>query len=251
VQKKVDKIGGDWRDGSAGPTELRRQRDFFRMLAKEASTAKMRQALWSAGNFVQGLLNQGSENLAESLLSSAENDLTYVNELLDKGEELRVADANLCGAKNVMQRIKESPHLWHVGLPRVAKKRNVSVDALYNCVMRRIEASEIILRNLVSRVEEERRQEREREYERALQLTAEEERLRREEQIEQAVQVIERRNKPAGRAARQFLENVKLKNAGAAWACLEEVRRHDGGVPPVLQQKYQRLAQETTKIREI
>lgn len=256
LQKEADDVARDWRD-DADPRGLRWQRDNLRGMAKEAVTAKLREAFRSCAGRIQELLNQGSEELAASMVSKIETAIAHAEEMLTNPKipdgDIRATEATLSHAERHLQTMKETPHVFHVGLPRVAKKRNLLADALLAGFSQRVQDARIALFPLQQEAdyaqmrEEERRRVFDEKTRRDMELRMERQtRERRGEEIERIVVSIERRSKEAGMVARKFLEYVSLGNAGAAKACLYQIQRHDGGYPRILQEEYQRILQRNT-----
>jgi hypothetical protein len=253
VEQETDEAAGSWRSDRSTPRELRWQRDELRIYANDALTGKLRHAFRTAANRIQAVLNQGSEESAERLLSGAENSLAYAVELLNSMSEpnetdLGAADANIDRTTRFLDDLEKVPHIKHVGLPRVAKKRHTSVNALVNGLQERVQAVRLFLassHNMAQeKAEQAQQQKRAIEVQRHRESQAQKIQLSQvqcAEEIERIVRSIEGRNNQAGKAARQFLENVKLKNVGAAGRCLNDIRRHDGGIPPILQEEYKRI----------
>ncbi|OGZ84256.1 MAG: hypothetical protein A2599_00660 [Candidatus Staskawiczbacteria bacterium RIFOXYD1_FULL_39_28] len=235
------------------PRQLKWQRDNLRALALEAPTANLRKELRASANKIQELLDKGSENVAESFLLNVESAISSAGEMLTGAEpdsNISVVESRLDRAESAMKSLRTIPHVKFVGLPRVAKKRGIAPDELFAGFDRRIAEANLALTTLRTQKDERDRREAERGHEalKCLQEDAHEcyvqmTQRRREEIVEEAVVALERRNKLAGLAARQFLANIKTENTGAARVFLNEIRRRDGGIPPVLQEELGRALQ--------
>ena len=252
AEKETDQIGIDWRNGSERPGGLKYQILVYRDLADKASTRSLDHGLRVCANRIQEFLNQGSEDLAERLLRDLEYNLSEAKELLAKGDELKAISSYLVRANCCVNDLSTVIHVNTVGLPRVAKKRNVDPGQLLDESRRLIKDASDALAVLKAKAEEERRVGAELGRKVSTEAKAQAEELRRkvlaeakaeqaQKKLEREVQVIERRNAKAGQAARQFLEHARLGNAGGAKSCLDLIRRHDHGIPVVFQEKYGEL----------
>jgi hypothetical protein len=243
-------------EGSINPRQMLEQRGEFRYLSVDAPTANLRKELRMAAREIQNALDQSSEKIVDSYVVGAENSIAYAQEVLAFAKEegdLQSVENSLRRAEGNLTDVRRKNHLWYVGLPRVAEKREMSAEDLYNSLWQQIrdawqafaplwlEAEEekkrqamITMVALLAIKREEERQEQERQAETLKKL--------RDQSIESIVCSIERRNKQAGKMARQFLEHIKLGNAGAAWSCLNTITRLDGGVDPVLMAEHRKIA---------
>lgn len=256
AKEETDEAAKAWKCGNLKPSEMRWQQDCMRNYAdQEFCTAKLRKALLANVRMLQAQLVEGSRQKVAEMLDCAEDalfcaeDLLTMDAVLSPNDTWRVS-ASIDRAKEVLRKIEKTPHLKHAGLPMAAKKRHVSAADLLDALNRRINDAEVALVPLMERtdeqlrqVDEQRRQEEKKRRQASAELLAEAARKQHELGIEQIVQSLERRNKQAGNAARQFIEHVKLGNAGGAYACLNEIRRLDGGIPVKLQELYRRLMQ--------
>lgn len=227
-----------WQDMINRPCRLLLQRDSLRALADEAPTKNIRQAFRACINRCQMALDQGSEDKAKSMLSCVEGSLARAEKLLSESasnQNLWRIDAEITSAKEHMEDIEKIPHVWHVGLPRLAEKRGISVDALCDDINRRINAAWITFVSL----EDQRDKRRKLQRKEAVQA----ERDSEAQVIPRTISSMTKRSKLAGQAAQHFLEHAKLGNVGAATACFHDIRRYDGGVPECLQEIYKKLLQ--------
>jgi len=245
------------------PMELRELKDEIRSKASAAPTAKIRRVMHECANKILDALNMLSEDSAESILSKIEQALRDAEEMLARSSELKsieiqTVDSDIYCARQALNTMQLKRHLMTVGLPCIAKKRNVEVQNLIDELKQRINAAQTAVNPLVASLEEltkcEREQEKQDNFKKQKDLSillAQEEQKRLRLHLEQTIKAIERRNATAGESARQFLEYVNLGNADCAKSCLEEIRRRDGGVPPILQNMYGRLLQSSTSMRQI
>jgi hypothetical protein len=257
TKQEVDELIDDFEGFS--PRALKRKRDNLLQAAPDAPTKRLNKFFQSQSWKIKDRLDKGSLEMAESYISTIENALKLVEEILagdDKENNLRCMRANLDSVESAFSRIERTPHVKFVGMKLVAQKQEVSSATLLAYHKSRFETANAALTALEAAAAEKERQaaamalEEKRKAHPLKARSLEEQRMnftrhQIELEIEKAVLAIERRSKPAGKAARQFLDHIKQKNADAAWASLNEIRRYDGGVPKILQEEYQRAAGNT------
>ena len=246
-----------WKLDCERPINLKHERDSLRELAKTAPTATLKRELNSYAWKFQKLLDEGSERLANELLARTDNFLAFAEDLLTAISEANEQDVHriveiLENAESSLQKIDKTPHIKHVGLPMIAKKRNTSIEAIYTSIKQRLQDIRNLLVPLQLEVERNKQREEQDAKSRAEQQQRELESVRRayqeqqrERTLEEVAQSIEARNAKAGKAARQFIEHAKLGNAGGMWKCLTDIHRIDGGKPVEFQQEYQRIASQS------
>lgn len=220
-------------------------------LAEEAPTADLRRELKACAKRLQDALDENSEKLAEYHIIQAENSIAYAEEILAFAKEegdLRVVENNLRDAESFLGKIRKTNwegkmgHLWYVGLPRVAKKRGMSAEGLYENLWQQIRDAWQALAPLLMAKHIAFLRDAYKRRSQVVHIPAELTEKWRQEELEREICAIERRNKQAGQVARQFLEHVKLGDAKAAWSCIQEIIRLDGGASPLFMEEYRKIA---------
>lgn len=255
VKQETDELLEDFEGFS--PRSMKKQRDKLLGMVPDAPTQKLRKLFQSVAWKIKDRLDKGSLELAEHYISTIENALKLVEELLsgeNKENDLRCMRANLDSVGTALYRIENTPHVKFVGIVTLARKNEISSDTLLTYHKQRFEDANATLTALELAVVEKERTEAvkalevKRNVHRLKERSLEDQRAgfnrqQIELQIEKIVQGIERRSKIAGQAARQFLEYIKQKDANAAWACLGTIRTHDVAMPPILVDEWRRIAQ--------
>lgn len=248
IQEEVRRLVIDW-EMECSARAMRWHREQFRISAKEAPTAKIRSEFHAAANRMQDLLRQSSEEMAEYLVAGIEEAVACVEGILARSacEDLRAASANLDSAEADLRKLRTTPHLFHVGLPKAAKGRDLSVDELLASFGRRIAVAEEGLEALQKQKDEQDRALAKQELARARREYEQRQRegyiARQKQSVDDAIAALERRTPQLKGIGSRFKENLRLGNLSTANACLNEIRRKDGGIPPALQEEYARHLQ--------
>lgn len=249
IRHDTAQIVKEWEFGTLKPRELIQYRDNFRAKGDNAPTSTIRKAFYDSTAQFRKLLEEGSERQAALLVTGIENRLEALENMLTGDQELSARECdimrrNLYDAAGRFCQIQEIPHVKHVGILRVAKNRGMSPESFLLSLGERI-------RDLHEALAQRHSQAYEAETKARRQAGEREMRELRERRIADELAAIKRRNPEAGRAAHQFLENVKLGNSGAAQHWLNQIQRLDGGIPPLFQEEWGKLLRRATTLRSI
>lgn len=252
LTQEVSDLISEWEENIFRSAKvLKSYREQYRELAATAPTSRLRNELYAQATRIKEAMDARSEKTAEEGISFIDQYLSAAEEVLTRPEsdvtedDVHEASCNLSTAERRREEMIKIPHLKHVGIPRVAKKQNVNPATLMDDLLCRYTDGAAALIPLVKMVNDRRREDDKKRLAQREIDTREAQSRYLADKVEEAVVAIERRNDQAGKAARQFLENIERKNAGVAWACLNDIRRFDGGVPPELMGAYQRLSQKS------
>jgi len=238
------------------PLALRDLKDELRANATEAPTARIRRAMHDCANKILKVLEDLSEKRAEEHLSTIEQKLLNAEDMLTSGRELSSAEIQtiddcLYTICELLLELKTKTHLIKTGLPRVAEKQGEEVEFFINELEKRTndvrEAVNPLIADLPRIIDRERRKRIQKQEEDMQQRNEELTQAAHETKkvmLEREIQAIERRNELAGKAARNFLEHIRLGNAGGAKSCLEEIRKRDSGYPSILRDMYGELLRQ-------
>lgn len=246
AKKNTDRLCNDWQIGDRiSPLYLKSERDNYKALSTEVFPPELWKTFRECAKRIQEALDWGSEQRAHYLILGVENSISMAEEILTNNEftdsNLEAADANLSNARAGFREIEEKTHIRTVGLSRVAKKREISVEKLLADLKDREKNARIYLETLDAQAEKKRLEKLQTEQRWYNQEFVKQAQSARETKIEQTIRAMELRSKTASEAAREFLEHVKSRNPGKANACLVVIKRCEGGVPPMLQELYGEL----------
>lgn len=176
----------------------------------------------------------------EALLDAAEQNAA--NESLPAEKGLAAVRDQLGAAEHLLNgEIK--PHLWHVGLKAVGQEMSPKMTAqqIIDGLKARADAVSKLIPQLKHRIQYER----EHALEIAMERRLHEQQLQREakeRERQRAIDVLLRRCPRAREAVSRFFESLRLGDLNDAWLARNIVRRIDGGVPPFMEEAYERAA---------
>lgn len=249
AKEDVDRLCNEWQtmdNNGISPLYLKDERDNYKALSVEVFPPKLWQTFRGCARRIQESLDWGSEQRANYLILKAENSILMAEDLLTDNEltdsDLRAVDANLRNARAGFREMQEKTHIRTVGLPKLAKKRDISVEKLIADLEDREENARLRFEIIEGQAKKKRLEKFQVEQRQLNQEFVKRARDTQEEKLQHTVHAIELRNKIAGMAAREFLEIILTNgDVARANACLVGIRRCEGGIPPILQELYGEL----------
>lgn len=174
----------------------------------------------------------------EGSLSSAEE--ASANETLSAYRRLQATNEGIKSASSYLGN-KIPTHVLHVGLPEVATERGTTVDEILAGFRGRINAlheKTIELEKLVVYEAEHAQEIAQQLREKAEQEAKDRAHRQRLQERATLIAAIAGRSKEAGQACQSFFAHVDNGNISAAWKAMQDILRHDGGIPAAIQRAY-------------